>query len=82
MLAGHRDPDCSGLGAGRISSSPGKCSAMPGLSALVPQGKPAAWAASEGRNDRILSAMCPHNRDTSLGLDPQFLLAEFHSCCF
>lgn len=41
MLAGHRDPGCSGLGAGRISSSPEKCSEMTGLSALVPQGKSA-----------------------------------------
>lgn len=67
--------------AGRISSSPGKGSEMNGLYHSLQhwyhKGSLPTWAASvEGKTDRILSALCPHNQDGSLGLDRQFLLAE------
>ena len=67
--------------AGRISSSLGKGSEMDrschSLQRWYHKGRLPAWAASvEGKTDGILSAMCPHNQDGSLGLDPQFLLAD------
>lgn len=67
--------------AGRISSSPGKDSEMNRLYHLLQhwyhKGSLPAWSVSvEGKSNTILSALCPHNQDGSLGLDPLFLLVE------
>lgn len=66
---------------GKIGSSLGKGSEMNGLYHslqhwCLKESLPARAASVEGKTDGIPSAMCPHNQDGSLGLDPQFLLAE------